>query len=528
MAQKSPNNYVSPNIFYAVIVALGGFVFGFDASVISGVVSFVATEFELSAWQQGFVVSSPTLGAVLGASLAGPAADAFGRKKVLLTIALLYVISAIFSAFAINYYILVSARFIGGLAFASLVLAPMYIAEISPSHLRGKMISINQFNIVIGFSVAYFANYYLLQLSHSTNTIIVDLGITEHVWRWMLGLEILPAMGYFLLLILIPESPRWLVCNNHISKGKKVLSKLFPNENQQTLIDEIEQHQDGSNPNIFQRLKTLFSPKYRLVLLVGLVVGISQQITGVNAVYFYAPSIFEQSGVGQDAAFSQAVWVGVINVVFTIVAMLLIDKLGRKPLLIMGLMGVAISMTIAAYGFSQASYQLTEQSVSSFSSEKLKNQLQPILGKTYQSDIAFKNAVITVLGEQQARSQQALLMKAAANMNSTLILLGILGFVASFAVSLGPVMWVLLAEIFPNNLRGIGIAFTGLINSAVSFTVQLLFPWELATIGTAATFLAYGAFALISLVLVYRLLPETKGKTLEQVQDVFQEKQIVL
>jgi len=517
---------ISANVMYAIVVALGGFIFGFDASVISGVISFVANEFQLSTWQQGFVVSSPTLGAVLGASIAGPAADAFGRKKVLLTISLLYVVSAIFSAFAVDYYMLVSARFIGGLAFASLVLAPMYIAEISPSHLRGKMISINQFNIVIGFSVAYFANYFLLQLSHSTDEFIVNLGITEHVWRWMLGLEILPSLGYFFLLMLIPESPRWLIGNNQIEKGTKVLAKLFPTQNQQQLVDEIQQHQGETSPNILVRLKELFSPKMRLVLIVGLVVGISQQITGVNAVYFYAPSIFEQSGVGQDAAFSQAVWVGIINVLFTIVAMLLIDKLGRKPLLLIGLAGVAISMTVAAYGFSQATYQLSTESVSSLSSQTLKNQLSPVIGTTYQSDIEFKNAMIKLLGEQEARTQQAKLMKAAAKMDPLLILFGILGFVASFAVSLGPVMWVLLAEIFPNHLRGIGIAFTGLINSAVSFTVQLMFPWELATIGTAATFLAYGAFALVSLVLVYRLLPETKGQTLEQVQDVFQAKQV--
>lgn len=512
---------IGNSVFIAVVVALGGFIFGFDASVISGVVGFVTTEFELNEWQQGFVVSSPTLGAVLGSLIAGPAADAYGRKKVLITIAALYVVSAIFSAFAINYYMLIGARFIGGLAFASLVLAPMYIAEISPAKYRGKMISINQFNIVVGFSAAYFANYYLLQLSGGGNELATSLGITENVWRWMLGLEIVPAIAYLLLLFVIPESPRWLVCNGHIDKAKPVLKRLFPEQNTAELVNEIQQQNETISP-LKERLSLLFSSKMRLILAVGLVVGISQQITGVNAVYFYAPSIFEQSGVGQDAAFSQAIWVGIINVVFTIVAMLLIDKLGRKPLMLIGLAGVVISMSVAAYGFHQAKYTLTTESVSHISSEQVKEKVTTLIDKTYHSDLEYKEALIEVLGKQEARKHQAELIHAAAKMNALLIMIGILGFVAAFAVSLGPVMWVLLAEIFPNNLRGVGIAFTGLINSIVSFSVQLLFPWELATIGTAATFIIYGAFALIGFVLVYKLLPETKGKSLEEVEQVFE------
>ena len=259
----------------------------------------------------------------------------------------------------------------------------------------------------------------------------------------------------------------------------------------------------------------------RLILVIGLVVGVSQQITGVNAVYFYAPSIFEQSGIGQDAAFSQAIWVGIINVVFTIIAMLLIDKLGRKPLMLIGLAGVVISMSIAAYGFHQATYQLTNQSVAKLTNERVQENVAPMIGMTYQSDLAFKKALNDSLGAEVARQYQAELIQAAANINPLLIMIGILGFVASFAVSLGPVMWVLLAEIFPNHLRGVGIAFVGLVNSAVSFTVQFVFPWELANIGTALTFLIYGVFAVIGFALVYKLLPETKGKSLEELEQVF-------
>ena len=337
----------------------------------------------------------------------------------------------------------------------------------------------------------------------------------------MLGVEIIPAIAYMLLLFTIPESPRWMVVNNKREQALPVIEKLFPDQSAETVVRDIKQTSEDTLPPLFERLKALFSKNMRFILVLGIVVGVCQQITGVNAVYFYAPTIFEQSGIGQDAAFSQAIWVGVINVVFTILAMLLIDRLGRKPLMLIGLAGVAISMTIAAIGFKNATYQLTQASVSNIELVELREKLSPMLDIKYESDLAFKAALSQHLGEQVARDNQSLLIQASANMNATLILIGILGFVASFAISLGPVMWVLLAEIFPNHLRGIGIAFTGLINSAVSFTVQLVFPWELANLGTATTFIIYGVFAIVGFVLVYRMLPETKGKSLEQIEQVF-------
>jgi sugar porter (SP) family MFS transporter len=525
---------MSKSVYFAIVVALGGFVFGFDASVISGVVGFVTNEFKLDEWQQGIVVSSPTLGALFGTLFAGFFADMFGRKKVIIVIAFLYLVSAIFSALSVSYHMLVTARIIGGIAFASLVVAPIYIAEIAPSKIRGKMISINQLNIVIGLSFAYFANYYLLQLSGSPATWVSALGIEDNVWRWMLGLEIVPAFIFFALLFTIPESPRWLALNNRETQAKKVLLLLNGNnpgdssmssEQADSFIAEIKadriQAAQGATDSVLNLLKSLFSKKMRFVLLVGLVVAVCQQATGVNAIYFYAPSIFEQSGVGQNAAFSQAIWVGVINVVFTIVAMLLIDKLGRKPLMLIGLAGVFISMSIASYGFHNASYQLTETSIQSIESQEHRNKLMPILGQTFSNDVSFKNATIELLGEDDAREHQSSLIEAAVTMNSLIVLIGILGFVASFAVSLGPVMWVLLAEILPNRLRGIGIACIGAVNSAVSFSVQLLFPWELANFGTAITFLIYGLLAIIGFVLIYKMLPETKGRSLEEIEDVF-------
>lgn len=507
-----------PMLKYALIVSLGGFIFGFDASVISGTVTFIVTEFNLNTLEQGLVVSAPTLGAIISTLTAGVICDAFGRRKVLITIAFLFLLSALASAFASSFIMLVIARFIGGLAFCALMIAPMYIAEISDPSKRGKMVSINQLNIMLGFSAAYFANYYLLQASQTSGEWSMLLGINEHTWRWMLGIETIPALVYFLLLFSIPESPRWLLIKSQTDKARSVMQHLANKRNVESDLKAIQESIGSALPALSKRIKTLFSPSLKLALSIGLIVGIAQQITGINAVYFYAPSIFEQSGVGTNAAFMQAIWIGVINILFTVLAMVLIDKLGRRPLLIGGLIGVVISMSICAYGFKQASYTLTSETIQPLEEVVDTSKLMPLNNVTFSNDLDYKNAVIAVLGEQQFNANQGALIGAAANINATLILFGILLFVASFAISLGPVMWVLFSEIFPNQIRGIAISLVGIVNSIVSFGVQFIFPWELANLGNALTFFIYAIFAAIGLVLVTWTLPETKGKTLEQLE----------
>ena len=510
----------------AIIVSLGGFVFGFDAAVISGVVGFTVAEFNLSDMQTGLVVASPTLGAVMASMTFGPLSDFIGRKKVLLIIAALYIVSAVFSAMAPSYFFLVSARFIGGLAFASLVLAPMYIAEIAPEKLRGKLISINQLNIVIGLSAAYFVNYLILQLSASGAEWVVSFGIKENIWRWMLAVEIFPAFVWFLLLLLIPESPRWLFMNNREEESKKIIKSTLIGRSVDDVVSEIRGSLKDKLPPLFSRLKELFTPKLKLALTIGIIVGIAQQITGINAIFFYAPSVFEQSGIGRDAAFVQAIFVGLINIIFTVLAMILIDKIGRRPLLISGLAGVFISMSVCAYGFDQSFYLLSEESIRQIEGNFNATELDVIVDKQFDNDIQFKDALKDILGENVVKANEASLLQAGTHMNPTIILIGILGFVSSFAFSLGPVMWVLFAEIFPNRLRGVAISFVGLINSAVSFMVQQLFPWELANFGTTLTFLIYGLFGLAGLILVYFSLPETKNKSLENIEMEFATKKI--
>jgi MFS family permease len=271
-------------------------------------------------------------------------------------------------------------------------------------------------------------------------------------------------------------------------------------------------------------VRELFKPALRLVVTIGLVIGILQQITGINSVFFYAPMIFEQSGIGTDASFSQAILVGLINLVFTLLAISLIDKLGRKPLLVFGVSGIAICMFLLSYGFHSATYTLTNESISLLPTEINQEQLAPLLGQTYTDDVSFKMALQESLGKDVAQTYESQLITAAVSMNSWLILICILGFVASFAVSLGPVMWVLFSELFPNWIRGLAISFVGLVNSGVSFSVQLVFPWELATLGSSMTFLIYGVFAALGLVFIVLKLPETKGRSLEELEELLVKK----
>lgn len=515
---ESNKSYV---VLISLVVALGGFLMGFDASVISGVVKFIELEFDLTKMQLGWAVSSLTLTATLAMMVSGPLSDRFGRKVLLKAAAILYTISAIGSAIAPSFWFLVVARMIGGLGVgASLILAPMYIAEISPPALRGRMVSFNQLNIVIGISVAFFTNYLILTLGGSEAVWAEKLKFDVYNWRWMLGLEILPAAVYFFALFIVPESPRWLVMQGREKEALGVFSKA--NGPVQALREIQAVHENVARDKGLEKVKIseLFKPAMRFVLTIGIVVAVLQQITGINSVFFYAPMIFEQSGIGTDAAFSQAILVGMTNLIFTIVAIACIDRFGRKPLLSFGISGITISMFILAAGFYSASYTLTDESIENLPGSVDRTHLDSITGKTFNSDVAFKNALSANLGVHIAKKFESEFITSAINMNPLLILIGIIGFVASFAISIGPVMWVLFSELFPNRLRGLAISFVGLINSGISFLVQLVFPWELANIGNAGTFLIYGVFAAIGLVFVVLIVPETKNKTLEELEHI--------
>lgn len=503
----------------ALIVALGGFLMGFDASVISGVVGFIELEYALSKIELGWAVASLTLTATLAMMVAGPLSDRLGRKPVLKIAAVLFAVSAVASAIAPNFITLVIARMLGGFGVgAALIIAPMYIAEIAPAEIRGRMVSFNQLNIVIGISVAFFSNYLILSLGQSDMAWAETLRLGEWNWRWMLGIEALPAVLYFFALMFVPESPRWLAMHGREEDALQVFLKVSSAEKAEDNLSAVHESIKADASETRLPLKKLFQPAMKLVLTIGIAVAILQQITGINSVFFYAPMIFEQSGIGTDASFMQAILVGLVNIVFTIIAMALIDKLGRRALLGIGLTGIAVCMLTLSYGFGSAVYQLTPTAIDTLPASIERPLIVPLSGEIYESDIEYRTAVTGALGARTYKQYESQLVSAAIDMNPSLILFGILGFVASFAVSLGPVMWVLFSELFPNQLRGLAISFAGLINSAVSFGVQLVFPWELETLGNSLTFLIYGLFAIAGLIFIMRILPETKGRSLEELE----------
>ncbi|MGB5331348.1 MAG: sugar porter family MFS transporter [Woeseiaceae bacterium] len=505
----------------ALIVALGGFLMGFDASVISGVVGFIETDFDLTKIELGFSVSSLALTATLAMMLAGPISDRIGRRPVLKIAAVLFALSAVASAVAPDFITLVIARMVGGLGVgAALIIAPMYIAEIAPAAIRGRMVSFNQLNIVIGISAAFFTNYLILTLGQSDIAWAESMRLGEWNWRWMLGIETLPAVLYFFALMIVPESPRWLAMQGREEEAREVLERVSGAEQArldlQAVRDSIEAEAELGGVS----LKALFHPSMKLVLTIGISVGILQQITGINSVFFYSPMIFEQSGIGTNAAFMQAVLVGLVNLVFTVAAMALIDKLGRRPLLGFGMTGIAVCMLTLAYGFGAATYTLDQDAIDKLPAEIERAQIAAVADTTFDSDIDFRKAVSAAVGANIYKQHESALVSNAIDMNPLLILFAILGFVASFAISIGPIMWVLFSELFPNNVRGMAISFVGLINSAVAFLVTFIFPWELQNIGNAGTFLIYGMFAVVGLVFVMRILPETKGRSLEELEQI--------
>ena len=507
--------------FVASIVALGGFLMGFDASVISGAVKFVEIEFDLNKIQLGWSVASLAFAATFAMMAAGPLSDRFGRKPILRIAAVLFFVSALLSALAPTFLTLVIARMIGGLGVgAALIIAPMYIAEISPARLRGRMVSINQLNIVLGISVAFFTNYLILKLGQSDADWVLPLRMDEWNWRWMLGLEALPAVLYFFCLLLVPESPRWLVMQSREAEALGVMERFNPAESARDQISEIRSSVLQKSDSEQSRLSALFTKPMRMVLLIGVTVAVLQQITGINSVFFYAPMIFEQSGIGTDASYMQAVLVGLTNLVFTVLAIALIDKIGRKTLLGLGISGIAVCMFILAYGFGSATYTLSSESIETLPDSIDRTQLRQVQDNTFESDLSYKKALTDILGEKAFKENESALISSSINMNPTIILVGILGFVASFAISIGPVMWVLFSELFPNRIRAVAISFVGFINSAVSFLVQLVFPWELSTIGNAGTFMLYGLFAVAGLAIILKILPETKGKSLECLEQI--------
>jgi MFS transporter, SP family, arabinose:H+ symporter len=424
-------------LFWSIIVALGGFLFGFDTAVISGVEEQIQKLFQLTPFWHGFTISSALFGTVIGALVAGQPADKFGRKPILFIIAGLYVITAIGTAMAGNVSLFILFRFLGGIGVgASSVVAPMYIAEISPAKIRGKMTAMFQINVISGILIAYISNYLLREFG------------TEP-WRWMLGVAGIPAVLFFLLLFLIPESPRFLIKIGELAKAKAILEKIEV-EAVDDEIQEIKQSMEQtSNDHSQLFVKSHFKP-----ISIAFLVAMFNQFSGINAILYYAPRIFEASGLTNADSMFQSILVGLMMGVFTLVGMLLIDKAGRKKLLIVGSIGMSICLGLVARTF-------------------------------YLGDFTGSGLLILLLT-----------------------------YIMFFGFSTGAVIWVLIAEIFPNSIRGKGQSFGSFTHWLFAAIITFLFP-VVIKLGVGHAFLFFSLMMLLQAIVVWRYFPETKGRTLE-------------
>ncbi len=497
----------SYTILISLIVALGGFLLGFDSAVISGAIKGITIYFEMTDSMLGFAVGCVIFGAMAGNLLAGPMADRFGRKRVLIIVAALFAISATWSAMATGYTEFIIARIIGGIGIGGAILvAPIYIGEIAPPKLRGSLVSFNQLNIVIGISVAYFSNYFLVNMEGES-------------WRWMLGVEAIPAAIYFLALWTVPRSPRWLILKlNKVTLAQKTLQKIGGEEYAEVTIAEIQRGIAKKEEK--GRLSDIFKSKYATIMIIALGIAFFQQITGINAVFYYAPTIFEQAGGSTDSSFLQAIVVGLTNLVFTLVAIWLIDKLGRKPLLLIGTTFMTIALLMAAFAFNNATYDFNDTTLDKIRNTEIKTALADLNGRSFDGQAALFEEVETKLNSDQFLEFKRNEITNTIKINATLVLIAILLYVASFAISLGPVMWTLLSEVFPSKIKGLAISVVGFFNSLISFSVTQVFPWELSNLGPTVTFAIYALLSLCAIFFVYKFIIETKGKTLEEVQEL--------
>lgn len=437
-------------LYSAIVAALGGLLFGFDTAVISGTTGWLEKTFQLSSFWLGFTVASALIGTIIGAIAIGKPADKYGRKNILFIIALLYFISALGSAFAWDWYSFLLFRFIGGLAVgAASVVSPLYIAEISPAKYRGRLVAITQFNIVLGMLFAFFSNYLITEL---------DLGAME--WRWMFGVEAVPAALFFILLFKNPNSPRWLIAKNRIEEAKLVLGKFgTDNGSVENEIRDIKASLDSEKNKISE---PLLRKKYIKPIMLAVAIAMFNQLSGVNAIWYYAPSIFKMAGAGAESAMLQTVLLGGINIVLTILAMSVIDKFGRKKLMLIGSIGYLISLSTVAWAF-----------------------------HTYGNDFT-NNGSIVVLG-------------------------GLLLFIASHAFGQGAVIWVFLSEIFPNKVRAKGQALGTFTHWFMAAIISWTFPM-FAEISGGYTFTFYAVCMVGQLFWVIYIMPETKGVSLENIQ----------
>jgi sugar porter (SP) family MFS transporter len=438
-----------------LVATLGGLLFGYDTGVINGSIKFVQLKYELTAAMKGWAASSALLACMFGAAFAGPVSDRFGRKKVLILSAVLFLVSAIGTALPRNITEFIIFRFIGGLGVgAASMTSPMYIAEVSPARIRGRMVSVNQMAIVSGMLIVYFVNYFIARYGGD------EAWNIERGWRWMFGSESIPAVILLVLAFTVPESPRWLTKQGRKDEALEILGRVdgadYAREEMVQIEDTIS-HESGS-------LSQLFQPGMRIILVIGVVLAVLQQVTGINVFLYFGSDIFEKLGGDNiDAALLQQIIVGTTMLLFTTIAIWSVDKVGRKPLMIVGSIGMGISLlAMGMYGFMR--------------------------------------------------------------LDGMWLLIFILGYIASFSLSVGPVVWVILSEIFPTKIRGRAMAVATLClwlaNTIVSQTFPMMNENEylVEKFNHGFPFFIYGGFCIVLVLFIVKAVPETKGKTLEEIE----------
>ncbi|HEY0744487.1 MAG TPA: sugar porter family MFS transporter [Chryseosolibacter sp.] len=427
----------------AIVAALGGFLFGFDTAVISGVETSIQQLWQLDKVSHGFTVASALLGTVIGSLVAGKPAEKYGRKRVLQAIGLLYIVTSIVTALTPSWLPFVIFRFLGGIGVgASSVVGPMYISEISPADRRGRLVALFQFNVVSGILLAFLSNYLLF-------------GISEDSWRWMLGVQAIPSLLFFVMVFFVPESPRWLVKNGKDGEAEKVLASI----GEKNIATALQNIQASVRSEIGRVKESLFNGQYSKPIMYVVVLAMFNQLSGINAIMYYAPRIFEMTGLAKDTALLQAVSIGLTNMIFTLLAISVIDKFGRKNLLIVGSIGMVLSLGLVAYTFQTGQF------------------------------------------------------------GGYLIMIYLIGFIAFFAFSQGAVIWVFMSEIFPNKVREQGQtlgSFTHWIMAAViSWTFPIIAQSEN---GGFYSFLLFAIMMTLHGLFAWKVLPETKGKSLESIE----------
>ena len=450
-------------VFLSVVAALGGFLFGYDTAVISGTIAQVTEQFRLDALQQGWYVGCALVGSIIGVLFAGILSDKFGRKFTMILSAILFSTSAIGCAVSVDFNQLVVYRIIGGVGIGVVsIISPLYISELAVAQYRGRLVSLYQLAVTIGFLGAYLVNYQLLGYSTSNPDIVTgwwSLIFVTEVWRGMLGMEILPALLFFIIIFFIPESPRWLILKGREEKATNILERIYTSS--KDALFQLAETKSVLSSESKSEWKLLLQPSIRKAVIIGVCIAMLGQFMGVNAVLYYGPSIFENAGLsGGDSLFYQ-VLVGLVNTLTTVLALVIIDKVGRKKLVYYGVSGMVISLVLIATYF--------------------------IYGESW-------------------------------GISSIFLLIFFLFYVFCCAVSICAVVFVLLSEMYPTRVRGLAMSIAGFALWIGTYLIGQLTPWMLQNLTPAGTFILFAIMCVPYMLIVWKLVPETTGKSLEEIE----------